>query len=138
MLLTAVAWPVGAMIARRYWRRYGKPGGDPKGDARMAHRNRILAWAVCALDLLFVTGAALVFSNLEETLAYGASPLLITILTLPLLSAAFTVGVLVYALLAWKRGYWGVFGRLHYSLVALSALTLVVLLAYYNLLGFRF
>jgi CubicO group peptidase (beta-lactamase class C family) len=138
LLLTAVAWPAGAMIARRYRRRYGKPGGEPGGDTRMVHRTRILAWAVCALDLLFVIGVALVFSNLEETLAYGASPSLIAIRTLPLLSAALTAGVLVCALLAWKRRYWGVFGRLHYSLVALSALTFVVLLAYYDLLGFRF
>jgi CubicO group peptidase (beta-lactamase class C family) len=138
LLLTAVAWPAGAMIARRYRRRYGKPGGEPGGDTRMAHRTRIPAWAVCALDLLFVIGVALVFSNVEETLAYGASPSLIAILTLPLLSAALTAGVLACALLAWKRRYWGVFGRLHYSLVALSALTFVVLLAYYNLLGFRF
>jgi hypothetical protein len=45
--------------------------------------------------------------------------------------------VLVHTVLAWKGRYWGVFGRLHYSLVALSALTLVALLGYYNLLGFR-
>jgi CubicO group peptidase (beta-lactamase class C family) len=137
LLLTAVAWPAGAVIARRYRRRYGKPGGEPGGDTRMARRTRILAWAVCALDVLFVIGVALVFSNLEEALAYGTSPSLIAVLTLPLLSAALTAGVLVCALLAWKRGYWGVFGRLHYSLVALSALTFVILLAYYNLLGFR-
>jgi hypothetical protein len=46
--------------------------------------------------------------------------------------------VLVHAVLAWRRGYWGRFGRLHYTLVALSALTFVALLAYYNLIGFRF
>jgi CubicO group peptidase (beta-lactamase class C family) len=138
LLLSAVAWPTGAVIARRYRRRYGKPGGEPGGDTRMAHRIRILAWAVCALDVLFVIGVALVSSNLEEALAYGASPFLIAVLTLPLLSAALTAGVLACALLAWKRQYWGVFGRLHYSLVALSALTFVFLLAYYNLLGFWF
>ena len=104
----------------------------------MAHRIRILAWAVCALDVLFVIGVALTFSNLEETLAYGATPSLIAVLTLPLLSATLTAGVLACALLAWKRRYWGFFGRLHYSLVALSALTFVFLLAYYNLLRFPF
>jgi CubicO group peptidase (beta-lactamase class C family) len=138
LLLTAVAWPAGAVIARRYRRRYGKPGCEPGGDTRMARRTRILAWAVCALDVLFVIGVALVFSNLEETLAYGATPLLIAVLTLSLLSDALTAGVLACVLLAWKRGYWGVFGRLHYSLVALSALTFVALLGYHNLLGFQF
>jgi hypothetical protein len=32
----------------------------------------------------------------------------------------------------------GLFGRLHYSLVALSMLGFVALLGYYNLLGFQF
>ena len=49
--------------------------------------------------------------------------------------SALAVGVLVSAALAWARGYWGLFGRLHYSLVALSALTFVALLVYYNLIG---
>ena len=57
---------------------------------------------------------------------------------MPLLSVVLTAGVFACTLLAWKRGYWGAFGRLHYSLVALSALTFVILLAYYNLLGYQF
>ncbi len=84
------------------------------------------------------TASSLVFSNAEVNLAYDASPLLIAVLSVPHLSVAFTVGVLVYAALVWKRGYWGFFARLHYSLVALSALTFVAVLGYYNLLGFQF
>ncbi len=53
-------------------------------------------------------------------------------------SAVLTVGVLVYAALAWARGFWGLLGRVQYSLVALSALTFVALLGYYNLIGFQF
>ena len=45
---------------------------------------------------------------------------------------------MIHAALAWKRRYWGLFGRLYYSLVALSMLTFVVQLGYYNLLGFQF
>lgn len=133
-LLTALAWPVGAVIARwyerRYRRQYGEPVEKPGKGGRGARLARLVAWVVSVLDLLFVVGMALVFSNPEATLFYGDSPLLIGVLTLPLLGAALTVGVLVYAALAWKRRYWGLFGRLHYSLVALSALTLVALLAY--------
>jgi hypothetical protein len=100
-------------------------------------RAHVLAWGVSVLDLLFVIGVILLASNAETTLAYGDSPLLISVLTLPLLGFAGTVGVLVYAGLAWGRGYWSIFGRLHYSLVALSALTFVALLAYYNMIGFQ-
>src|SRR3712207_7297138 len=44
-----------------------------------------------------------------------------------LFRSALTAGVLVYAALAWRRRYWTHFGRLHYTLVALSALIFVAL-----------
>jgi hypothetical protein len=80
---------------------------------------------------------AMVFSNAGATLA-NVSPSLVALLTLPLLITAGTVGVVIYAALAWKRRYWGLFGRLYYSLVVLSMLTFVAQLGYYNLLGFQF
>lgn len=138
LLLTVLAWPVGALISRRYENRYGVSAGDKlKADARTARRARVLAWAVSTLTLLFVVGIGLVFSNAEVALA-NVSPSLVAVLALPLLITAGTAGVLVYAALAWKRRYWGLFGRLHYSLVALSMLGFVALLGYYNLLGFQF
>lgn len=140
--LTALAWPAGVVISRWYGRRDRKLHGEPDGEkpgrgAGAARLARPLAWAVCALALLFVAGMALVFSDPVETLFYGNSPLLVAVLTLPFLIAALTVGVVVYAALSWKRRYWGLFGRLHFSLVALAALTLVALLGYYSLLGFQ-
>lgn len=118
-LLTTLAWPAGALISHRYIRRYGVQAKDKLGaNARTARRARVLAWAVSALILLFVIGMAMVFSNAGVTLA-NVSPSLVAILTLPLLITAGTVGVVVYAALAWKRRYWGLFGRLYYSLVAL-------------------
>jgi hypothetical protein len=78
-----------------------------------------------------------VFSNAGVTLA-NVSPYLVVVLTLPLLVTAGTVGVLVFAALSWKHRYWGLFGRLHFSLVALSMLVFIALLGYYNLLGFQF
>jgi CubicO group peptidase (beta-lactamase class C family) len=136
-LLTALAWPAGAVISRWYHKRFANRGREPGQSSGTAHRARVLAWAVCVLDLLFVVGMAMVISS-DEVMAYGVSPLLLAVLSVPLLSVAFTAGVLVHAALAWKRSYWGVFGRLHYSVVALSALTFIALLGYYNLLGFQF
>lgn len=137
-LLTTLAWPAGALISHRYIRRYGVQAKDKTGaDARTARRARVLAWAVSALILLFVIGMAMVFSNAGATLA-SVSPSLVAVLTLPLLITAGTVGVVIYAALAWKRRYWGLFGRLYYSLVALSMLIFVAQLGYYNLLGFQF
>jgi CubicO group peptidase (beta-lactamase class C family) len=147
-VLTVLGWPAGALISRWYGRRDRKLHGNPNGvrpgvkkpgrEVGAARLARPLAWAVCALALLFAAGMALMFSNPEGTLFYGDLPLLVTVLTLPFPVAALTAGVLVYAALAWTRRYWGFFGRLHYALVALSALTFVALLGYYNLLGFQF
>jgi CubicO group peptidase (beta-lactamase class C family) len=136
LLLTTVVWPVGALISRRYRKRYGVPAED-KTSAKVARRARVLAWAVSALILLFVIGMVVVFSNAGVTLA-NVSPYLVAVLTLPLLVTVGTVGVLVFAALSWKRRYWGHFGRLHYSLVALSMVVFIALLGYYNLLGFQF
>ena len=136
-LLTAVAWPVGAGVSRWYHKRYGNRGEKPGRSGGVARRARVLAWAVCVLDLLFVVGMTMVISS-DEVMAYGASPLLIAVLSMTLLSVVLTVGVLVHAPLAWMRGYWGLFGRLHYSVVALSSLAFIALLGYYNLLGFQF
>jgi CubicO group peptidase (beta-lactamase class C family) len=136
LLLTTVVWPVGALISRRFMKRYGEPAED-KTSAKVARRARVLAWAVSALILLFVIGMVVVFSNAGVTLA-NVSPYLVVVLTLPLLVTAGTVGVLVFAALSWKHRYWGLFGRLHFSLVALSMLVFIALLGYYNLLGFQF
>ena len=136
LLLTTVVWPVGALISRRFRKRYGVPAED-KTSAKVARRARVLAWAVSALILLFVIGMVVVFSNAGVTLA-NVSPYLVAVLTLPLLVTVGTVGVLVFAALSWKRRYWGLFGRLHYSLVALSMVVFIALLGYYNLLGFQF
>jgi CubicO group peptidase (beta-lactamase class C family) len=131
-LLTAVAWPVPLLFGRRRRMRYGKPGASPKPEAGKARRARVLAWSVSVVNLVFAIGMVVVISSVTAT-AYGTSPLLIAVLALPLLGAVLTVGVLVEATLSWKRGYWGIFRRLHYSAVALSAVTFAALLAYYNL-----
>jgi hypothetical protein len=144
--LTALAWPVGAVISRWYGRRYRRLYGNPEGGGAVvkkppreagARPARVLAWAVGVIALLFAGSAALTILDPEGTLFFGFSPLLVAVLALPFIFAALTPGVLVYAALAWARRYWGLLGRLHYTLVALSALTFVALLGYYGLLGFQ-
>jgi hypothetical protein len=45
------------------------------------------------------------------------------------------LGVVVLDVLAWKDRYWGVAGRVHYSLVALAAVLFVSFLSHWNLIG---
>jgi len=48
-----------------------------------------------------------------------------------------TVVSLIFTWLSWRRGYWRFWGRLHYTLVALSAAAFLVVLWYWNLLGYH-
>jgi hypothetical protein len=56
----------------------------------------------------------------------------------PIVGAVLGIGVLIFAFLAWKKKYWTVYGRLHYSLILLSGLVFLWLLNYWNLLGWKF
>ena len=141
LLLSALGWAVGAAVTwwseRRNRRLPVEPAGERKTN-RNARRARLVASAVAALSLTFLVGISVALSNAVSVLGLGASPLLVGTLAVPILISVLTVGVLVYAALAWARGFWGLLGRLQYSLVALSALTFVALLGYYNLIGFQF
>ena len=142
LVLSALAWAAGAAISwwyeRRSRRRHEKPAGEREGNKKPARRVRLLASSVPLLAVLLLVGMAAVLSSPATTLGFGASPLIVGVLTLPILVSVLSAGVLVYAVVAWRRGYWGLFGRLHYTLVALSAVALVALFGYYNLIGYQF
>ena len=69
---------------------------------------------------------------------FRMTPLARAVLLLPLLSAVLTGLTLFLAVLAWRRGYWSLWRRLHYSLLGLSGLAFMGSLHYWNLLGLGF
>jgi hypothetical protein len=71
-------------------------------------------------------------------IAYGQVSQLNLILAAWLLAALLTIVLLAMTILAWKRGFWGMPARIHYTLVTLAALAFVYFLNYWNLLGFRY
>ena len=87
--------------------------------------------------MLLSIGVGLALSDPLE-IVYGIPPLLRTAMTLPVPIAVLTLGALVFAGLAWKRRYWGLAGRIHYTLVTLAALAFVWSLYYWNLLELSF
>ena len=108
-----------------------------RGAARLAQRARAAAGTLCAVNLLFLAGMVVVVANGRE-LFFGITPLARAVLLLPLLSAMLTGITLFLAVLAWRRGYWSLWRRLHYSLLGLSGLAFVGSLHYWNLLGLGF
>ena len=120
-LSAVLLWPLAWLITRRTRPR----------SPRQAGAASWLAWTTCVLYVLFPIVFVIGIADLSITpLAQGA-------LAMALIGALLTVGVVVYAGLAWRWRWWSLGGRLHYSLVALAALAFVWDLHYWNLLGFR-
>ena len=90
---------------------------------------------ISLLNLLFVMGTVL-WGNPHPV--FGVSLIYRLVLALPVLAAALTVAAGVYTVLAWKDGFWGLAGRVHYTLVTIAAVAFVWFLNYWNLLGWRF
>jgi CubicO group peptidase (beta-lactamase class C family) len=124
-LLSPAVWSVGALRRRR--------AGARLSSQRRGHWS---AAAMCAVNLLFLAGIVVVIAHGRELL-FGVTPLARGVLLLPLLSAGLAALTSASAIAAWAQGRWNLWGRLHYTLVALLGLAFLASLAYWNLLRFR-
>jgi CubicO group peptidase (beta-lactamase class C family) len=94
--------------------------------------------AICVLNLLFVAGSMVWGEAALKDLRFGASLIYNIVLGMGILSAALTVGALVYVVLAWKDGYWSIAFRAYYTLVTVAAIAFVWFLNFWNLLGWQY
>ncbi|RCV62916.1 CubicO group peptidase, beta-lactamase class C family [Methanophagales archaeon] len=129
LFLSVLAWPIGALRNRLK--------GKKKAGILRSRQARWVAGGMSALYVLFLIGMVIVLSDTTSPM-YGVPPLLPFVLVLPLLAAVLTIGALCFTMLAWKNRYWGVVGRVHYTVVTVAALGFIWFLNYWNLLGFRF
>lgn len=125
LLLTALIWPVAALIRRLR----GKKSEVPAA----AFRARVSATAttLCCVGLLVVASALLVNPNLLNRAMFTGSLALLLPLTL---AAPFALTAGIHAVFSWTRGWWSFVGRVHYSLVAAAGLAFVGMGALYNLI----
>ncbi len=110
--------------------------GDRKPTPRGA---RVAYWIILGISMLnlgFVVGFAL--WGMPISVVHPLTLIFKIVLGLGVLSAALTVGALVYTVLAWKNSYWGIAGRAYYTLVTVAAVAFVWFLNSWNLLGWRF
>jgi CubicO group peptidase (beta-lactamase class C family) len=111
-------------------------GGDRIPASRGARVAYSIIVGVCVLNLLFVVGLVPGFNPPTEL--HGAQLIVKIVLGVGVLSAVLTVGALIYSVLAWKKSYWGIAARVHYTLVTVAAVAFVWFLNYWNLLGWSF
>lgn len=107
--------------------------GQPATRSTFVAQSILLA--ICVLNLLFVVGVML--WGQPPTELGDISLMAKVVLGHGVLSAVLTVGALVYAVLAWKNSYWGIAGRVYYTLVTGAAVAFVWFLNYWNMLGWR-
>jgi hypothetical protein len=117
------------VVAGISWLRRRRERSPEPRPARIARR---LALLVSTLFLLFLILFVVSLSDLPQF----PTPLTRTALTAALAASVSTVAVVGFAILAWRRGYWRLIGRIHYSVLALGALAFVWWLGYRNLLGY--
>jgi hypothetical protein len=108
--------------------------GDRKPSSRGARVAYWIILGICILNLLFVAGTVKWGNPVP---LFGVSMIYRIVLGLGVLAAVLTVGALAYSVLAWKRSYWGIAARVHYTLVTVAAVAFVWFLNYWNLLGWR-
>ncbi|GAB4521136.1 MAG: serine hydrolase [Parvularculaceae bacterium] len=96
---------------------------------------RLAVFGAAALNLAFVAGFAAVIAAGINTLLFDLPDSLSMILTLPVAAAAFAALGFVMVIPAWASGYWSLFGRIRYTLVAAAGALFALGLNYWNLLG---
>jgi CubicO group peptidase (beta-lactamase class C family) len=113
-----------------------------KPASRGAYLAYWIVLGISILNLLFLVSfyefmfGTFSWSYISELL--DVSLTLKIVMVLGVLAAVLTVGALVYTVLAWKDGYWGVAFRAYYTLVTISAVAFVWFLNFWNLLGWRY
>jgi CubicO group peptidase (beta-lactamase class C family) len=127
LAVTVLALPLLALVRRR------SPGA-PAG-ARAAW---LLGWTTGAL----ITAAAVCFllmsadpNALNRTVVLGDSPLLTAVPALTGTALATTCAMALCTALAWRRRWWHLAGRLHYTCSTLATLVFLAVCASYRLVG---
>jgi hypothetical protein len=115
---------VAAPVARFIRRRKREAAGRAPWTARLA---RWVALALCVVGIVFVAALpATEMTQLDTTLALEVLPWFVVVLA---------PAVVLLAAAAWWKRWWGLAGRVHYTLVALAALALLWFEAYWGFLA---
>jgi CubicO group peptidase (beta-lactamase class C family) len=132
-LLRVLIWPLRDMV-KRLRKQERTPETATPQTARLAWR---LSGGVSGLVVLcpFIL---LAWAITKPWPIFDVPPTVVVILSLLLIASMIGLALPIFVVLAWKRSYWSLGRRLHFSFIALAAFIMVPWLYYWNLLGFRF
>jgi hypothetical protein len=115
--------------------RQRRADGTLTGSLRWARPTLALS---SVLLLVFLISIGLILAGGIENLIYKIPTSLYVALTFPLLAIPFALLAAWFAVGLWRSRTWTFGARLHYSLAAAAVLVFLVVLNYWNLLGYRF
>ncbi len=127
LFLSTLIWPIGFIFNR-----------CPTKSVKLGRAARWLAGVACLLDLLFIAALVALLAVDPMSIIYGIPPSLIAVLAIAMVASIPVLTSTALTILAWKNGYWGIAGRVHYTLVVLALMSFIWWLNNWNLLGFRF
>lgn len=126
-----IGWAISFILNHLKKRKVQNPGA--------AKAARWVAVIFTLLALLFLVGLGNVIGQIDP--AFGVPKIFLEdppgfnlLMTLPLLMVFTGTAVLLFAVLAWRRGYWRRDARIHYTLVTAATLALLWFMYFWNLL----
>jgi len=120
-----------AALSGRFKRRKAEYVEQDPGPARTA---RLTGNLTSLVHPLFIIG----FLAIQLKVVSGSFDLLFyAVLAMPIILVVLSLIITIYAIIAWKRSYWSLGGRIHYTLLAAATLANSWFLYYWNLIGFR-
>ncbi len=131
-LVAIITWPIGYVSQRR--KQQANLETNP-GLARLARWTAALFGIILLASML---SFATLFMNIHPgfgvpRMYFGTPPILTVLLITSYIIGALAIATTAFAIVAWMKRYWGVGGRIFYTVLALFALTLTWALAYWDL-----
>jgi hypothetical protein len=120
VLLLFLSIPLAAIVGHLSTRLREQAARQPRG-ARLA---RGLLGLLVVIYFISLGGMFSAFAT-QDAFLYGNAVAYIVGNFLAILVAILAVGAVVFTVLAWKRGYWTLAWRIHYTLVTLAAVAVV-------------
>jgi hypothetical protein len=129
-----IDWAKGAYT----WLRKRKPASTSPGNAILSELARLAGSLFGVLLFIGVAGLQISLTTIDPSLGvpaytFGEPPMFIILPVLAYLMAGLGTLMLVFTLLAWVRQLWSMGSRIYYSLLTLSALSILWVFWFWNL-----
>lgn len=101
---------------------------------------RLARGMVVALAILVLTMLSGLYWQIVENytgIVMGQRGMLTVLGGISLLIVALAGGTVILSVQAWRHGWWGIMGRIYYSLVTFAAILFVSFLAFWNQIGWQ-